>query len=235
LCYSYLNSYVGSVLAQDKKQSEPEMINYESPHVHPIDASPDGTKLAVCNTTDGHVEIFSTTGDELELVRSVRVGLDPVTVRFRNDSELWVVNHVSDSVNIIDLTNYTVVNTLSVGDEPADLVFAEDPQRVYVTCSSENKVLIYDPGNLKTQPEVITIEGEDPRSLAVSPDGTKVYVAVFESGNSTTVLAGGIENEAMMSYPPNVVSPQISYGGVGTNITANFCGRFIDSPPLFPL
>jgi RNA polymerase sigma factor (sigma-70 family) len=31
------------------------------------------------------------------------------------------------------------------------------------------------------------------------------------------------------------VSPQISYGGVGTNITANFCGRFIDSPPLFPL
>ena len=29
--------------------------------------------------------------------------------------------------------------------------------------------------------------------------------------------------------------PQISYGGVGTNITANFCGRFIDSPPLFPL
>jgi hypothetical protein len=30
-------------------------------------------------------------------------------------------------------------------------------------------------------------------------------------------------------------SPQISYGGVGTNITANFCGRFIDSPPLFPL
>jgi len=30
-------------------------------------------------------------------------------------------------------------------------------------------------------------------------------------------------------------NPQISYGGVGTNITANFCGRFIDSPPLFPL
>ena len=32
-----------------------------------------------------------------------------------------------------------------------------------------------------------------------------------------------------------VPNPQISYGGVGTNITANFCGRFIDSPPLFPL
>ena len=37
--------------------------------------------------------------------------------------------------------------------------------------------------------------------------------------------------------PPTaaVSTPQISYGGVGTNITANFCGRFIDSPPLFPL
>jgi len=38
--------------------------------------------------------------------------------------------------------------------------------------------------------------------------------------------------DAAFQMPPN---PQISYGGVGTNITANFCGRFIDSPPLFPL
>ena len=41
--------------------------------------------------------------------------------------------------------------------------------------------------------------------------------------------------EIERSAKEKTASPQISYGGVGTNITANFCGRFIDSPPLFPL
>src|SRR5438876_4035037 len=33
-------------------------VNFETPQVHPIDLSPDGTKLAVCNTADGRVELF---------------------------------------------------------------------------------------------------------------------------------------------------------------------------------
>ena len=36
-------------------------VNYETPHVHPLDISPDGTLLAVVNTPDGHVDIFDIT------------------------------------------------------------------------------------------------------------------------------------------------------------------------------
>jgi DNA-binding beta-propeller fold protein YncE len=210
LCYSYLNSYPFGLKCSDGQ----EFVNYESPHVHPIDASPDGKWLAVCNTADGHVEIMSLSGGKPELVTFIRVGLDPVSVRFRTSDELWVVNHVSDTVNVVDMNVAAVVYTLAVGDEPADVVFAGDPLRAYVTCSTENKVLVYDPKNLEAEPETIAIEGEDPRALAVSPDGSTVYVAIFESGNSTPVLAGGIENAEMMSYPPNVVSsPDSPYEG----------------------
>ena len=52
------------------------------------------------------------------------------------------------------------------------------------------------------------ILGASPRALAVSPDGTKVYLAVFESGNKTTVIPRTIVNSAAGPYagvnpPPN--------------------------------
>ena len=53
--------------------------------------------------------------------------------------------------------------------------------------------------------------------------------AIAIAADKSALLNGGVATFA------NYSSPQISYGGVGTNITANFCGRFIDSPPLFPL
>ena len=40
--------------------------------------------------------------------------------------------------------------------------------------------------------EVHLIDGNRPRAMEVSPDGSKVYVAIFESGNSSTIIGSGI-------------------------------------------
>jgi hypothetical protein len=40
------------------------------------------------------------------------------------------------------------------------------------------------------QPAVVVIDGERPKAMAISPDGTKLYVAIFESGNGSTILVG---------------------------------------------
>ena len=58
--------------------------------------------------------------------------------------------------------------------------------------------------------------GQRPRALATSPDGRLVYVAVFESGNGTTVLGGGIDltQAGTLAFPPNVVDePTSPYAG----------------------
>jgi len=62
-------------------------INFETPHVHPIDISPNGQWLAACNTPDGRIEIYSVHGTTgaLTLSASVTVGVDPVSVRFRTN------------------------------------------------------------------------------------------------------------------------------------------------------
>lgn len=40
---------------------------------------------------------------------AVPVGLDPVAVRARTNTEAWVVNHISDSVSVVDLATMSVV------------------------------------------------------------------------------------------------------------------------------
>ena len=114
-------------------------VNWESPHVHPLDLTPDGTRLLVVNTPDTRLEIFDVTGEAPVLVGEVAVGLDPVSVRARSDGEAWVVNHVSDTVSIVDLATARVRATLDTEDEPTDVVFA-GTDRAFVSCSAANRV-----------------------------------------------------------------------------------------------
>src|SRR5690606_26895003 len=83
---------------------------------------------------DGVLEIFAVTAEGLEPAGSIPVGLEPVAVAARSDSEVWVVNHLSDSVSVVDVPSRRVVRTLLVGDEPRDIVFAGPGRsRAFVT------------------------------------------------------------------------------------------------------
>ena len=193
-------------------------VNFETPPVSPIALSPDGLTLLVTNTADDRVELFSIASGTPVWTDSVFTGLDPVSVRFHGNAEAWVVNHISDSVSVVDLPTRRVRATLGTADEPCDVVFAGVPERAFVSCSQASVVQIFDPASLATTPQSVTIDAEDPRALAVSPDGLHVYAAVFESGNATTVLGGGIATgpgAPVNFFPPNVVSnPATPKGGL---------------------
>ncbi len=192
-------------------------VNWEHLSVHPVDVTPDGAWLLVCNTAAARLELFDITGATPVWVAAIPVGLDPVSVRARTSQEAWVCNHVSDSISVVDLTTRHVRATIATDDEPADVVFAGTPARAYVTCSQVNRVHVYNLGDLAQAPVVIQIAGEDPRALAVSADGTQVYAAIFESGNGTTVLGGGASAAVGMTlgFPPNAVNDVAGpYGGV---------------------
>ena len=99
-----------------------DFVNFESPQVHPIDLTPDGSLLLVANTADNRLEVFEVLPKGLLHLKSIQVGLEPVSVRARTDNEAWVVNHLSDSITVVDLNVGTVITTLKTGDEPADVV-----------------------------------------------------------------------------------------------------------------
>lgn len=192
-------------------------VNFESPHVHPLELTPSGQRLLAVNTADNRLEVFAIgSGGTLTPIASVPVGQEPVSVRARSDGEAWVVNHLSDTVSVVSLSTFQVIATLATGDEPADVVFAGAPQRAFVSVSQENRVRVFDPADLLAPAVVVTIQGEDPRALVT--DGARVYAAVFESGNRTTILS-----------PPDVNSPASPYPG-RPNPPPNAGNMF--SPPM---
>ena len=67
-----------------------------------------------------------------------------------NNNELWVVNHLSDSVSIIDttLSPPRVVRTLHVGDEPRDIVFASG--KAFITTAHRGQNTPWQDGDYDT-------------------------------------------------------------------------------------
>src|SRR5439155_14149009 len=162
-------------------------VNFETAPVHPLALGPDGRTLAICNLPDNRVEFFDVSTGVPAPTGSVPVGLDPVSVRFASTNELWVINHISSSISIVDVPTRRIAATLETLAGPSDLVFAGNPKRAWVSCSRSNAVMVINP-QTRSVVTNIAIEGERPRAMAVGPDGSKVYVAIFESGNGTTVI-----------------------------------------------
>ena len=115
-----------------------EFVNFESGHVRPLALTPSGELLLAVNTPDNRVEVIRV-ADSGEFVRiaEIVVGLEPVAIVARGENEAYVVNHLSDSVSVIDLRDPTlpfVKETLLVGDEPRDVIIAgPNHDKVFVT------------------------------------------------------------------------------------------------------
>jgi len=216
---------------------------FESGHVRPLAMSPDGSRLFVVNTPDNTLEIFDVNNGSPTYSSSVSVGMEPVAVAVRNNNEIWVVNYLSDSISIIDISTSParVIKTLLVGDEPADIVFAgTGGNRAFITTAHRGQNSPYNspsnPGELTTpgigradiwvfdatntgsslggdELAIVTLFGDTPKALTVSPDGNTVYAAIFKSGNQTTVLHEQVICDSDKNVPCNIKGGEVK--GVG--------------------
>jgi len=188
-------------------------VAFESGQVRPLAISVDGKKLFAVNTPDNRLEIFKVTEKSLVHQSSVPVGMEPVAVAARGNGEVWVVNHLSDSVSVVD-TNTTpprVIKTLLVGDEPRDIVFAGTGlNRAFISTAHRGQNSPYSPTIMPNDPGEVTVPGIgradiwvfDANSTGSSFGGTPTTVqtyftdtpralAVSGTGNNSTVYLAG--------------------------------------------
>ncbi|MGQ9427461.1 YncE family protein [Gilvimarinus sp. F26214L] len=187
--------------------------------------------MFVTNISDNRLEILDLQNGNPVPAASVTVGLEPVSVAALNDDIVFVANHLSDSVSVVDVSGTPrVIKTLLVGDEPRDLVVT-DPDgsgplspRLFVTTAHRGQhrthpsldgvpgagdpqlstpgvnradVWVFDTDNLGgavggVPMKIMSFFTDTPRALAVSPDGTKVYVAGHMSQNQTATVGQGV-------------------------------------------
>jgi YVTN family beta-propeller protein len=177
--------------------------NYESIPVRPLALAASGGQLYATNTPEGRLAIFDIAGDgSLTFVDDVPVGVDPVAVAVRpGTNEVWVTNHLSDTVSVVDVVARKLLATVAVGDEPNDIVFASG--RAFVSLGgSEDRVKVFD-ASTRAQIASLSIFGDTPRSLAVNAAGTEVYAVVLESGNQTTALFSALVESGGGPPAPN--------------------------------
>lgn len=177
---------------------------------HPTFASPHANPIAVHN---GTVFVANTPADTVDVIDAatqkvrtrINVGVDPVGLAVRPDGkEVWVSNHVSDSVSLIDndaesLTYLQVIATIqefaqttkaTTFDEPVGIAFASS-EKAYVALSSENQIAVVDVATREIVKR-LRIPAQDPRAIAVR-DG-RLYVIPFESNNRTQLSGGKKED-----------------------------------------
>ncbi len=172
-----------------------------SPHSDPIAVH--HHKVYVVNTPADTLDVIDAATEKV--VTRIPTGIDPVSVCVSPDGkEVWVSNHISDSVSVIDndptsKTYHSVVATIQDIDlkkkstrfnEPVGIAFASHA-KAYVALSSSNQIAVIDVASRKVTKH-LKITSQEPRAIAVR--NGKLYVLPFESNNQTQ-LSGGKEED----------------------------------------
>jgi len=161
-------------------------VAFESGQVRPLAMSVDGKNLFAVNTPDNRLEIYKITATALVHQSSVPVGMEPVALAARSNGEVWVVNHLSDSISIVDTNSATprVIKTLLVGDEPRDIVFAGSPsERAFISTAHRGQNSPYSPTLMPDNPGEINFD-------LLAENKGRADVWVFEANNTGSSFGG---------------------------------------------
>ncbi|MEO5754065.1 MAG: beta-propeller fold lactonase family protein, partial [Chthoniobacterales bacterium] len=154
-----------------------------------IVASQDGRKAYTSNFVGGTVSVIDTVN--LVVTATIPVPSSPQESDISIDgTRLFVVHHTEQLVSVIDLATNSVVNVISIGDPhqgtpgrtATDITFSPNGHYAYVPNYSRN---VLDTIDTETYAVTEIPTGAQPRRVAVSPNGKRVFVANFE-GDSVT-------------------------------------------------
>jgi DNA-binding beta-propeller fold protein YncE len=148
-----------------------------------VAVSPDGATVAVTDSGDAAIELFS--ADQLRRVAKIRVGIHPNELMFSPDGRLFVSNAGSNEISVIRGTRLeeTIKTSLrssdKVGSTPDALAIDRPGKTLFVANADNNDVAVIDisqPGHSEIEGFIPT--GWYPSALAVSRDGKSLYVGV---------------------------------------------------------
>ena len=164
--------------------------SYEIDAIYPVgsvpkvvEASPDNKYVLVANWCSYTVSVISV--EAQKVVKTLKIGRYPRGIAISNDSKrAYVAEMGGNRVHVINLEDFTV-SYIPIGSNPRAIVLSPDNTKMYVTMNLSGKVASWDLVTNKAGKSVKT--GEAARSLAISSDGSTMFVVNFKSNTVSKV------------------------------------------------
>ena len=148
-----------------------------------VEVTPDNKYVLVSNWCSYDLNIISI--DTQKLVKTIKIGRYPRGISISNDSKsAYVAEMGGNRIHVINLENFTASH-IPIGSNPRAIILSPDNSMMYVTMNLTGRVASWDLVNNKAGKSVKT--GKSARSLAISSDGTALFVVNFKSDTISKV------------------------------------------------
>ena len=148
-----------------------------------VKVTPDNKYILVSNWCSYTVTIISV--ETQKTVKSIKIGRYPRGISISSDSKFaYVAEMGGNRIHRIALEDFSVTY-IPIGSNPRAIELSPDDSKLYATLNISGKVIAWDLESNKAIKTVST--GKSARSLAISSDGSALFVVNFRSGTLSKV------------------------------------------------
>jgi YVTN family beta-propeller protein len=164
--------------------------NYQIDSVYPVgsvpkvvEVTPDNKYVLAANWCSYTVSVISV--EKNKVVKSIKIGRYPRGIAISNDStRAYVAEMGGNRIHVINLQDFTT-SFIPIGSNPRAIVLSPDNTMMYVTMNLSGRVASW---NLVTNTAGKSVKtGNAARSLAISKDGSALYVVNYKSDTMSRV------------------------------------------------
>ncbi len=164
--------------------------NYQIDSVYPVgsvpkvvEITPNNKYVLAANWCSYTVSVISI--EQNKVVKTVKIGRYPRGIAISNDStKAYVAEMGGNRIHVINLQDFST-SYIPIGSNPRAIVLSPDNSKMYVTMNLSGRVASWDLVANKAGKSVRT--GEAARSLAISADGSALFVVNFKSDTMSRV------------------------------------------------
>jgi len=148
-----------------------------------VKVTPDNKYILVSNWCSYTVTIISV--ETQKTIKSIKIGRYPRGISISSDSKYaYVAEMGGNRIHQINLESFDVT-FIPIGPNPRAISLSPDDTKLYATLNISGKVIAWD---LQTNQAIKTVAtGKSARSLAISSDGSSLFVVNFGSGTLSKV------------------------------------------------
>lgn len=173
-----------------------ELETYSIDAVYPVgtvpkvvEVTPDNKYILVTNWCSYDLKVISVASQKT--VKTIKIGPYPRGIAVSSDSKFaFIAEMGGNRVHVINLENFSTT-FIPIGINPRAIVLSPDNTKLYATMNLSGKVAAWDLVSNKSLGTIKT--GKAARSLAISSDGTALFVVNFESGTVSKVRTSDLK------------------------------------------